>query len=382
MNKSYLKNATLLYVEDDESIRNILERRLRAKVKNLYVAYDGEEGLAKYKEFKPDIILTDISMPNMNGIQMSRQIKAIDKNIPIIISSAHGDTKYLLDAITLGINGYLLKPIDKVKLFDTLEENIKVKFLEKELNEQRNKMLQQSRFALLGEMISMIAHQWRQPLNVISMSIGNLRVKFALDKYELETKKGREELPSKIEEDFVKIDDRLQVLSSIINDFATFYKPRDIIETMHINSTLQEAVRDFSKSLQFGNIKINEQYNSHKNILLYKDVFLQICMNLLNNANETFIQKDVENPQINISTNDYDDGVELSIEDNAGGISEEILDKIFNPYFSTKAGKNGLGLGLYMSKLVIEEHLNGEINVFNIDNGIKITIKFKEIKQG
>jgi len=379
MDENFLSQATLLYVEDDEDIRTVLERRLKSKVQTLHVAHNGEEGLEKYKTYKPDVILTDVTMPKMNGIEMSRIIKDLDENIPIIIISAHNDARFLLDAIELGINGYLLKPIDKVKLFHTLEEKIKPIFLEKQIEEQRKKILLQSRFALLGEMISMIAHQWRQPLNMIALTMSSLKLKFSLDKYEIETKEGRKSLPYKVEQDLKNVENKVQYLSSVIDDFANFYKPMDEVSTIHIKSTIKEAVESFKHSIHVDDLEIIEQYNSDKHIKVYKDIFMQICINLLTNANENILLNDIKSPQINVISNDVGNDVEVTIEDNAGGISEDIIDKIFDPYFSTKVGKNGNGLGLYMSKLIIQEHLDGEISVENTNNGARFTIKLKEV---
>lgn len=127
-----LKQITLLYVEDDESVRTVFERVLKNKVKNLYIAVDGQDGYEKYCEYKPDIILTDIKMPKQNGIEMSRKIKEINKNVPIIIMSAHSEAGYLLESIELGVDAYLLKPIDRTKLLTMLDANAKVVLFEKE----------------------------------------------------------------------------------------------------------------------------------------------------------------------------------------------------------------------------------------------------------
>ena len=136
-----LNQLTLLYVEDDISIRDVLSRRLERSVKRLYVASDGQEGYEKFLEFKPDIVLTDVTMPRMNGIEMSKKIKEINEHVPIIVVSAHGEAKYLLEAIECGISNYLLKPIEKVKLYTMLEKQAKSICLDKE-NEKKNKMLQ------------------------------------------------------------------------------------------------------------------------------------------------------------------------------------------------------------------------------------------------
>jgi len=126
----------LLYVEDDENIRPIFERVLRRKMKEVYVACDGLEGYNMYLECKPDLILTDIKMPNMDGLQMAEKIREHDKNIPIIILSAHSESDFFIEAIEIGISGYLVKPIDKEKLFMMLERNVKIALFEKNKIEQ------------------------------------------------------------------------------------------------------------------------------------------------------------------------------------------------------------------------------------------------------
>ena len=140
---NYLSEVTLLYVEDSLAIREILSARLRKKVKRLIVAEDGEEGLSKYMEEKPDMILTDVTMPKMDGIEMSRKIKEIDSYIPIIILSAHNDATYLLEAIELGISGYLLKPVDRDKMSIQLETYARTVVLDKVNKEQQEKIQEQ-----------------------------------------------------------------------------------------------------------------------------------------------------------------------------------------------------------------------------------------------
>ena len=138
---SILKEITLLYVEDDETIRPVLQKVLGRKVKELFVAQDGEEGYQKFIDHSPDIILTDIKMPKQDGITMSKKIKELNENIPIIITSAHSEANYFLEAIALGIDAYLLKPINRNKLLDSLESNAKIVLYEKEKQKQQ-KLLQ------------------------------------------------------------------------------------------------------------------------------------------------------------------------------------------------------------------------------------------------
>lgn len=139
----FLKEIHLLYVEDSMSIREILSRRLERKVKKLTIAVDGEDGFNKFMEDTPDLILTDVTMPKMSGIEMARKIKEINSDIPIIILSAHSESKFLLEAIELGISGYLLKPVDREKMIQQLETFAKIASLEKINKTQQELILSQ-----------------------------------------------------------------------------------------------------------------------------------------------------------------------------------------------------------------------------------------------
>lgn len=143
MQDNTLEKCTLLYIEDDKDIQNTLAQRLQKKVKQLYVASNGEEGFNSYLKYKPDIILTDITMPKLNGIEMSKKIREHNTNIPIIIISAHGDSEYLLEAIEGNITNYLIKPINIKKLFNILESNAKKIYLEKILEDKQEEIQNQ-----------------------------------------------------------------------------------------------------------------------------------------------------------------------------------------------------------------------------------------------
>ncbi|MDQ1341211.1 MAG: hypothetical protein QG567_2369 [Campylobacterota bacterium] len=120
-----LKNIKILYVEDDLSVRSALSAIIKRRVETLITAEDGEDGYKKYLEHLPDIIITDIKMPIMDGIEMSKKIREHSKNIPIIITTAFSDTEFLLEAINTGINRFVLKPVDSRKLFESLERAAK-----------------------------------------------------------------------------------------------------------------------------------------------------------------------------------------------------------------------------------------------------------------
>ena len=141
MDIEVLKEITLLYVEDDNSIRELVTRTLKQRVKTLYVASDGEEAFLAYKENKPDMIVTDIQMPNMTGIELTKKIRESDCDIPIFVTTAYNTVEYLSESISLEITGYLVKPIDYNIFFPKLIKKAKEIIVEKK-EAQQTKTLQ------------------------------------------------------------------------------------------------------------------------------------------------------------------------------------------------------------------------------------------------
>jgi two-component system cell cycle response regulator len=136
-----LRKISVLYVEDDENIQKVFTNILKRFITKLYIANNGAEGLKKFEELKPDLIITDIQMPKMNGIEMIANIRKENKNIPIIITTAFNDINYAIDGIKLGIEGFFLKPIEDLKSYlDILENKAKIVMLKKE-NEKKEKII-------------------------------------------------------------------------------------------------------------------------------------------------------------------------------------------------------------------------------------------------
>lgn len=227
--------------------------------------------------------------------------------------------------------------------------------------EQEKKLLQQSRMAQMGEMISMIAHQWRQPLSSISAIAGTLSLDVMMDEYKKEF----------FAERLDSIAELSQHLSSTIDDFRNFYKPNKEAVNTTLEELITRAIKIMKSSLDSDNIEMLYEYNDKQMIKLYENETIQVVLNILKNAQDNFKEKKIENPQIKITTKENG----ISICDNGGGIPEDILPKIFDPYYSTKDEKNGTGLGLYMSKTIVEEHHNGKLQVSNRDDGVCFTIE-------
>ena len=235
-----------------------------------------------------------------------------------------------------------------------------------ELKEKEYQMLQQSRLAQMGEMISMIAHQWRQPLNAIASRTTNLDLKFLLKNFNLETKDGQKEQEKYFRRELHHINYLVQNLTTTIDDFRNFYKPTKSKSVSSLDQVVKKSLNIIQASLENDKIDIEHSVNAVTKIEIYENEIMQVVLNIFKNAQDNFKEKQIKTPKIKIKINEKI----LSISDNGGGIDEKIIDQIFDPYFSTKHEKNGTGLGLYMSKMIVENHHTGELNVINKNGGV------------
>ena len=227
---------------------------------------------------------------------------------------------------------------------------------EKELANSNDKLIFQSRQALIGELFSMIAHQWRQPINKVASIIALLR--FSNNDKELDKK-------------YVDIEDNLNFMSETIDDFKTFYMPNEDISKVNLKQVVEKSIKFFENNLQKNSIllKTNLEDITYKT---YQNEILQIMMNLIKNSIDSLIKSQKSHKVIYIELCKDENKIILTVEDNGVGIKEEDRDRVFEPYFSTKKGS--MGLGLYMTKMIIEKHLNGTITYKNLKNGIKFSI--------
>ncbi len=256
-----------------------------------------------------------------------------------------------------------------LSLFYTYK-NIKISLLEQnrlyEENQKKEEiMLSQSRNAAMGEMISMIAHQWRQPIAIIAMWANNIRVD--IDMQEID------------EDNFKMYADNIvtqtQHLSQTIDDFRNFFRPDKNRERVLIKDVMEESVSVIFKSLQNNNIEMVKHYENSVAVEIHSRELLQVFINIIKNAKEALIEKKIKNAKIVVDISENDKSIVTTISDNALGIKDDIIDKIFDPYFTTKDVKTGTGLGLYMSKTIVEKHLYGTIEVKNIEGGVCFTIR-------
>ncbi|WP_417326443.1 sensor histidine kinase [Halarcobacter sp.] len=247
------------------------------------------------------------------------------------------------------------------QLNEKLEQRVQEELSKRKENESL--LIQQSRSAALGEMISNIAHQWRQPLNAVSLIIQNLDFLY----------KSKNLSDEQMEKSVKKVALLVSSMSQTIDDFRNFFKPEKVRHSFNINETVKKALRIIDASFNNLNIKIDFKAHDNENIAYgYENEYSQVIVNILTNSKDSFIEKDIENPLIKIELIKDENSINLILKDNAGGIPKEIFPKIFDPYFSTK--ENGTGIGLYMSKMIIEKSMDGNLSAENIDDGLKFII--------
>ncbi|MCU7940879.1 MAG: HAMP domain-containing histidine kinase [gamma proteobacterium symbiont of Bathyaustriella thionipta] len=222
----------------------------------------------------------------------------------------------------------------------------------------------QSRHAAMGEMISMIAHQWRQPISVIAMEANNMLADIEFDDIE----------PDTFSKDAKMIIKQTQYLSKTIDDFRNFFRPGKQKEYAKPRDIVDECLVIMGKTLENQNIELLKAYHSDRNVLIYSRELLQVIINIIKNAKEALLENRKKNRQISITITETKVAITLSIIDNAGGIPDKIQHTIFEPYFSTKDKKSGTGLGLYMSKIIVEEHMNGQLEIKNTSDGAQFSI--------
>lgn len=246
---------------------------------------------------------------------------------------------------------------------EELEDKV-AKQTEKAIVQERLYM-QQSRLAAMGEMISSIAHQWRQPLNGIAIMVQDLELARGFNEI------GDDYLPT-FEK---KVMTQVRYLSETIDDFRNFFRVDREKVSFNILKQIEDACSLVGPQLETNNITIESLGDESLVIVGYPNEFKQVVLNLINNAKDVLIERKISAGRIELKIYSTHECTVIECSDNGGGISSENIDKIFDPYFTTKGPERGTGIGLYMSKTIIENHMQGELVVQNNDKGATFVIK-------
>jgi PAS domain S-box-containing protein len=231
-------------------------------------------------------------------------------------------------------------------------------------------LIQQSRLAAMGEMVHNIAHQWRQPLHGVSLILGNLRDSYAL----------RELTPETLDGAIQRAQTLLQGMSKTIDDFRDFFRPDRTPVEFDVSESVKDALLIMEATLKNNNIEVAASLPAGLKTYGHPSQFAQAVLNVIANAKEAIQQQNVSDGRIEISLVRSDDRGILTIQDNGGGIPQEILPRIFDPYFTTK--DQGSGIGLYMTKTIVERNLKGAIEAANWGAGARITLSLPLVTEG
>jgi len=500
----YLKRV--IFVEDDDDLRIALSKLFASFFDEVISCPNGKEAYDRFLEKDIDLIITDLNMPIMGGIELGAKVKALNPTIPIIAISAYNDEEHLMNAFRVGFDDYLIKPIvyndlvnavarvsnryylakelelhkkivsstqdmlaylDEDRRYrvvnltyasfhgynieyligktprDILRSDVYEKFAldrldrayrgelvtyvdwfningedrymkltyipywsikepkhvegvvvnihdmtewkkaedkltllnrslvktvaskVEELREKDNLMIQKGKFIAIGEMLSMIAHQWRQPINAISTATISLKLMSDMDSIDKKL----------LEKQTSFIQGICQTMSKTINDFMSFFSPSQKKSDFSLIECFQRVENMITP--QLANRDITYQRVANDDIVLFgADAEIEhVLLNLISNARDAFEEGNKEEKLIRTSAFREGDSVIIEVADNAGGIKVEPVEKVFDPYFTTKPSGVGTGIGLYMSKTIIERHFSGKIWAFNRDDGAVFRIE-------
>ncbi|MDY6916173.1 MAG: HAMP domain-containing sensor histidine kinase [Candidatus Cloacimonadota bacterium] len=232
-------------------------------------------------------------------------------------------------------------------------------------------LVKQSRQAALGDMLFNITNQWRQPLTAVAAIIQNFD-----DAYEEKI----------LDEKYLEknIDNAMEIITNLsctIDDFRNFFQPNKLKNKFNAGHQLQKIFNFTRNAMDEASIDIEVSIEDDLYVFGYENEYSQVIMNILLNAKETFERREIKERKICIQLYEQNSGVVCEISDNAGGIEKQILEKVFDPYFSTKKVSTGAGLGLYMAKMIIEKNMRGSLVAQNWKKGVKFIIKVKSYKE-
>lgn len=383
----------ILIVDDDSQVRFSLGMILRRAGHVVMEASNGNDAIDIFSNERPCLVLLDLMMPGIDGIETLKELQKIDSLVPVIMITGYGDVSTAVEAIKHGAYDFTLKPTDINRLLITIHKAIEKQDLERQ---NQKLLIQQSKLATLGEMIGSIAHQWKQPLSSINLIIQDLEDAYTYG-----------EMDKEYLDDSVKsILEQTRYMSETIGDFRQFFKPDKEMKSFDILKSIREAYSLIKRQLRSLNIEfsvncrcdketecdalVNLKTCEHNYMAIkgYPNEFKQVVLNLVNNARDAIVDKRAEGKiskneigcsaskgSINIRVEKRSGSIYVAVNDNGGGIPESVIDKIFEPYITTKQGDKGTGIGLYMSKVIIK-NMGGRLFAQNTSNGALFTIEF------
>lgn len=361
-----LKQMKLLYVEDEIPFRDKLMPMLSRRFKEIIVADNGKEGLERYHPSSIDIVLSDIRMPIMNGLEMAQEIKKINPKAIIIFATAHNENEFLMEAIELGCHGFILKPINLDNFENTLKRAVSELILDANIEQQRRLLCEEMRFKSLSLLLHNIAHYWRQPLTSAMLTLDNMNFLYQEGSLTPQTAQSMTDRGEKA----------LENLSQTIEFFSQLYQNNDYSSHFNLQETILKIITILEPGFESHNIIFETYFSTNQTLYLPYNHFCNVIVELFVNAFEAYLKASTPQTKhiIAISLNATPQGIEMSISDHAGGLSQHIQKHLFEPYITTKAPTKEAGLGLFSVKTMVERFLHGTISYKALEKGSCFTI--------
>lgn len=361
-----LNNAKILYVEDDQFIRSALQKSLSYRIKNLHTACNGREGLKEFIEYNPDIVITDIQMPEMDGLEMAKEIKAINPDVPIIILTSYNDQEYFIKAIEVGIDKYIFKPVNIDKLLKTIMETFTHINYKRESTRLRKTIEDTMRLSSLAQLTRGLSHNFNNILVGIMGYAGLIRLKL--------TQSGGKNLDinelTKYIDNIEKSADRAAELIKKMVLFSE-YSSTDK-EKVNIKEIITYLL-DILKMAFPSNIVIETNIaDSLPPLIADKGKIVQALLNICINAKEAMTKGGTLSIDVNLTEDNF---ILIKITDTGCGMDEETQRRAIEPFFTTKNLINHFGFGLSIAHGIVKNH-NGQIDIQSeINQGTTVFIK-------
>ena len=384
-------DANLTDVKGIFIIQKFVDESIQVR-EGVFIEYFWEKPLSKvaYKKYGFFKFIPELNWVIGTGLYLSDTKEEIEQNKNTLKQQIYGFIRkiVIISLLVLGVVTVLTFSVSNLtrQLFVNYQKKIKDK---RNLLKQTNKkleqkiknavevaqskdrmMLQQSRLANIGMILNMVAHQWRQPLNGVSSLLMELESNVKFKTIQKESIFATVQASNKL----------LDFMSNTIDDFIHFFKPDKKKSHFYLQDAIDEALSLLSASFEHTNIRLQKDLKINPLVYGYEREFEQVILNILSNARDALVQRNVPNPKIRVQASFADNETLVTISDNAGGIKEDDLEKIFEPYFTTKDASTFTGIGLYMAKIVIEQNMQGKLKASNDEKGAVFLIVLKKAR--
>lgn len=372
--KTKIEDFNILLVDDIEENLYSLELLIEEKFDiNIFKSLSAENAMNVLIENKIDLILCDVQMPDVDGFEFAQYLKELEntKDIPIVfITGIYNKDEYKSRGYDLGAVDYITKPINDELFYSKLNVYVDIynqkKQKDKKLEKTESLLVHNSKMASMGEIIGLISHQLKQPLNTLSLYCADVKLSHEYGEINDEY----------IKEHSENTKNQITYMNDTIDSFLDFFNPNKIKSNFNISIAINKALELLKSKIHINSIELNLDIDETIETLGVEIEFTQVIVNIVNNSIDAFIEKYSNNEEvnkiINISVKKEANSILIALEDNAGGISNNNIEEILDPYYTTK--ENGTGVGLYMVNLIVKNYMNGDLKISNSNVGLKFEI--------